>query len=578
MELHAYTRTISDLFSVKRQYTIPRFQRPYSWNKDLVRELWKDIIDSLSYSNGEILNNEYFIGSLVLIGDDKSLIHQVVDGQQRLTTITILLSALCEKFKIMEKNNLAQSTYNNFIAGQDDDGNPYFKLVNENPKPFFQTSIQHIDKDLTKKPSNDEEKTLLASYKELYFLMSKTRLQSKFVGLDLEKVENYEQVLRAIRTQVTNYLKVIFITVTEEDEAYTIFETLNARGMNLSYVDLIKNKLFKELRTTHPDDYCKTTWKNIAKELTNRENVGSFEDYVRHFWLAQFRFVTKGKIYKEFQLEFNKKNIDPNEFLKRLEKDAKTYAVISSPTENDFLEQEGKKIYRALLSLKNFGIVQYKPFVLSLFRIKEQKLIRHKTLVEILVFLEKFHFLYNAVCVLPTNKLERPYAKAARELNNTTDNNEIRKIIDELISDFTKKKPALDFFQEKFRSLKYMNNYTKDKKIIQYIFNTIENYEHPTNEFITQNLTLEHILPQVRKKDSLGMLGNLLPLSSSLNEEAGDDDLNKKLPIYLKYQYVLTQKFSKKYADKIIWNENDILERTDNLSKYSYENVWNIKL
>ncbi|NJN74869.1 MAG: DUF262 domain-containing protein [Limnothrix sp. RL_2_0] len=68
-------------------------------------------------------------------------------------------------------------------------------------------------------------------------------------------------LLRAVRDQVVKYLKVIFITVAEEEEAYTIFETLNARGMNLSFVDLIKNKLFKELTDTHPDDDAKTTWK-----------------------------------------------------------------------------------------------------------------------------------------------------------------------------------------------------------------------------------------------------------------------------------------------------------------------------
>ena len=336
MELHAYTRTISDLFSVKRQYTVPRFQRPYSWKKEEVRELWKDIVNSLSYENNEILNQEYFIGSLVLIGDDKSLKHQIVDGQQRLTTITILLSVLCEKFKEIGKENLARSTYNNYIAGEDDDGEQYFKLVNENPKPFFQTTIQHIDKKLKNEPANDEEKTLLTSYKELYSLISKKNMQSKFIGLDLDAHDNYEQVLRAIRTQITNYLKVIFITVAEEEEAYTIFETLNARGMNLSYVDLIKNKLFKSIRTTHPDDYIKTTWKNITKNLTDRENVGSFEDYMRHFWLSQYRFVTKGKIYKEFQSELNEKNIDPQKFIERLEHESKTYAIISAPVEGDF--------------------------------------------------------------------------------------------------------------------------------------------------------------------------------------------------------------------------------------------------
>lgn len=147
MELHAYTKTISDLFSVKRKYIVPRFQREYSWTKEQIGELWNDIIVSISIDeNGNLVNAEYFIGSLVLVGDDKSISLQIVDGQQRLTTLTILLSALCDRFKAIEKSNISQSIYDNYIAGKDDDGEEYFKLENETPKPFFQTRIQHIDK------------------------------------------------------------------------------------------------------------------------------------------------------------------------------------------------------------------------------------------------------------------------------------------------------------------------------------------------------------------------------------------------------------------------------------------------
>ncbi|MDM3852277.1 MAG: DUF262 domain-containing protein [Aphanizomenon gracile PMC627.10] len=124
MELHAYTRTISDLFSVKKKYVVPRFQREYSWTKEKVSELWEDILSNITINNDQQFNHEeYFIGSLVLVGDDKSLSMQIVDGQQRLTTITILLSALCQRFIEIEKRNLAQSIYENYIAGKDDEGN-----------------------------------------------------------------------------------------------------------------------------------------------------------------------------------------------------------------------------------------------------------------------------------------------------------------------------------------------------------------------------------------------------------------------------------------------------------------------
>ena len=137
MELHAYTRTISDLFSVKKKYVVPRFQREYSWTKEQVCELWDDIVSNISMKDDAFIHEEYFIGALVLVGDDKSISLQIVDGQQRLTTLTILLSVLCERFKEINRENVAQSIYDNYIAGKDDEGNYYFKLENENPKPFF---------------------------------------------------------------------------------------------------------------------------------------------------------------------------------------------------------------------------------------------------------------------------------------------------------------------------------------------------------------------------------------------------------------------------------------------------------
>lgn len=578
MELHAYARTISDLFSVKRQYIVPRFQRPYSWNKDQVRELWKDIINSIIFSNNELVNSEYFIGSLVLIGNDKSSKHQIVDGQQRLTTITILLSVLCERFKELDKTNISNAIYNNYIAGKDDNGDDYFKLMNETPKPFFQVSIQHVDKRLDCLPSTDEETTLLTSYKELYLLTSREKLQKKFIGLDLKNNENYENVLKSIRDQIVTYLKVIFITVAEEEEAYTIFETLNARGMNLSFVDLIKNKIFKSIRTTHPDDFVKTKWKEITNNLSDRDNVGSIEDYMRHFWISQYKYVAKAKIYKSFQDEFNEGNIDPKVFIERLTNDSKIYAVISAPHESDFKMQHEKVVFNALDALRFFGIIQHKPFILSLFRARESKVISFSTLVETLVFLEKFHFIFNAVCKMSTNKIERPYAKASRELNNETDNNKALKIINELIENFKEKTPDYEMFEDGFKRLKYINNHTKDKRLIQYIFHGIENFNHPTNEFIVYNMTLEHILSQSSSNNEyIGYIGNLLPLSSALNEEAKNSELTEKIGIYKQSQYHLTKTFADCNIDKESWTEEDIHDLTAKLSKYSYENVWSIK-
>ncbi len=108
-------------------------------------------------------------------------------------------------------------------------------------------------------------------------------------------------LLKKIRDQVLSYLKVIYITVKEEDQAYTIFETLNARGINLSFVDLIKNKLFKELKKQHPDDTAKTKWKKLRSLMSSREGLRSLETFVRHWWISRYSYKSAEKVYKAFK-------------------------------------------------------------------------------------------------------------------------------------------------------------------------------------------------------------------------------------------------------------------------------------
>jgi uncharacterized protein with ParB-like and HNH nuclease domain len=174
MELNAYTRTIRTLFSTNVKYVVPRFQREYYWTKEEVNELWTDVLYNIKVKNGNTINLEYFIRSLVLIGEDKSTSMLIVDGQQRLTTITILLSALVQTFNDIQQIDLAEGIYNTYIEGKDDRNKPFFKLVNENPKPFLQESIQHITKK-DAKPNTKEERTLWDAY---LFLNNKLKLES----------------------------------------------------------------------------------------------------------------------------------------------------------------------------------------------------------------------------------------------------------------------------------------------------------------------------------------------------------------------------------------------------------------
>jgi len=582
MELQANARTLTNVLSVNKKYVVPRFQREYSWGKEQVDELWSDVIsnikwdsDSKSYSY-----NEYFIGALVLVGQETSSELMIVDGQQRLTTLTILLSALCERFKSINEMAVAQSIHSNYISGVDDDGKEFFKLVNETPKPYFQNNIQHITKG-NDSPETAEEKNLQSTYNEIFSFMSADGLCGSF-HMDISEFD-YIDALKAVRDQVLRFLKVIYITVNEEDEAYTIFETLNARGMNLSYVDLIKNKVFKKLNSHHPDDHAKRKWTKIRQIIASRNGVGSIETYIRHWWVSKYSYVSGDTLYKSFLEKWKSGEIDAASFIDELKADAEIYVMISSPLEQDFPESELKPVLRALQALKTFNITQNKPFLLSLFKARRDGTLKLCDMKKAILSIERFHFMFNAICSLRPSGIESTYAKAARSLvekKATKVSN--RKTINSLLEMLEKRKPNISEFITNFVTLRFTNAEIKNKKLIQYIFNRLEIHYVNTGEYMPDSLTLEHINPQSERgfSDSNssfnGFIGNLLPLSKELNEKAGNKPFEEKISIYEQSKFALVREFLKEYAatDYSSWGPLLISQRGIELAKLAYNDVW----
>lgn len=582
MELNAVARTIKTLLSVNVKYIVPRFQREYSWGKDEITELWNDIIFNLKVDSGEMVNQEYFIGSLVLIGEDRSSELQIVDGQQRLTTITIILSALVQTFKDISKDNLANAIYTTYIEGRDDDNESFFKLVNENPRPFLQESIQYIDK-IVKSPSNKEEKTLWNSYNFFYQKLKLPNLSKEYQEWNsigkATKDENYLTLLKGIRDQVLAYLKVIYITVANEDDAYMIFETLNARGKNLSSVDLVKNELFKNLKKVHPDDSAKRTWKQIQLNLGERSQKINIETFFRHYWLSKYNYVTESKIFKNFKKKSSEGALIPVDFLNDLEAESKIYNRIANPLEIDWTNQDDRPVFDALQSLSLFQISQVRSFLLALLIQRSKGVVAHSDYLNFLRNIENFHFKYTAICSLKMNIFEGKYSKAARDLRKATNKLESREVLNELVIYYRNKVPDISLFTESFNKLKYTKNQTKDKKLIQYVFKKHENYLRKTNEIALNLFSLEHILPQSTyiSSNNIGKIGNLLPLNKQLNEQAGDKGFMEKLITYKASELKIVTNFAEKYGHLDNWTNANIDSRTNEIATIAYNDIWSIR-
>lgn len=576
MDLNAYTRTVSTVFSTNVKYVVPRFQREYSWTKDEVSELWYDIIGNIKENDNKLINQEYFIGSLVLIGEDKSSALQIVDGQQRLTTITILLSSLVQSFNNIGQRDFAEGIYNTYIEGKDVRNKPFFKLENENPKPFFQESIQHITKS-ENKPQNEEEETLWDAY--VYFLtkLKKESLKADFTfwnklpGTDDSK---YISVLESIRDQILVFLKVIYITVSSEDDAYMIFETLNARGKNLTSVDLVKNDLFKTLNSTHPDDTAKTNWKKIQANLLSRTNKINLDTFFRHYWLSNFNFVTESKIYKHFKRESIKPGFNHGDFIRDLVDESEFYVKISNPLKTDWPDQNDQPVYNSLDALNLFQITQIRTFILALLNVRNNKLVHHSDFCDILKKMEKFHFKYSGICALKMNIFEGKYSKTARDLRNSKSKPESKEILGQLSQFYIEKEPKQEVFKEKLKKLKFTNQYTRDKRLIQYIFRSFENYLRETSELTVNNISLEHVDPQSKANGDNGFIGNLIPLDKKINELCDNKSFTEKIEFYKRSDLKIIKLFIEKFQNKSLWDIDCQNEWFEIIADYSYNKVW----
>lgn len=575
MEFKAVPRTIADTLDLKRKYVIPRFQREYSWENDELQELWDDLLDCFTVNNGKLFPNEYFIGTLVLVGDDDdnmNIERQVVDGQQRLMTITIAFSVIRKLFLMEKEETLANKVYS-YIMGEDADGVEYAKLVTETPKPYFQMRIQKREQDENISPNTDEEKRILNAYN--YFerkLSRKNILQEikKRYLIDDNKLD-YIELLKLFRDQIL-HCKVIYVTVKCFDDAYAIFEVLNAKGKDLSPIDIIKNSLFSILDETEPVDFAEESWKKIKRKTVGKCDIQTF---YRHYWLSKYGYSTVKKLVKEFNDKIGKNQSEYTIFLKELVEASEDYYKIVYPNKNDWSQPEEIDIYYALEACDIFDVTQVRIFLLALFDVKRKKMISHKQFLRIIKFLEQYHFVFNSICSMRPSGLERRYSSYARKLRMCKDKNETKKCIDELIDTLKEGLPAKEIFVSNFVNVRYTSDFAKDKKLVQYIIKKYEFYNMNTNEVQPLSFTIEHIMPESTNNKECGMIGNLLPLGDKLNSELMDKAFKYKIKKYSTSQYKTVEKFVQQYQNNAEWTKEMIIDRTKEIAQKMYEMVYN---
>lgn len=553
MEFHAEPLKIRKVLKSNVTYSIPDFQREYSWDKENILEFWNDLNNS----------EDLFFGSFVLVGNKNDTELYIVDGQQRLTTITILLSVIRDFFKLIEEIDLVDTTQS-YIVFVDDDKKLCPILKNETPYPFFQNLIQDSSKIDNLIAKTDEEK-LITQNKNLF----KSYIEQHFETSESKEDKNL--FLKKIRDKLLN-IDVIYILVDTLDNAHTIFETLNNRGRDLEVIDLVKNYIFK----SYPSQIANNKnekWKGMIKDIKSNK-----KQFFNHFWASQYEKATQSKQYKSFLSYFEKATENEiKDFLDLLIDKAKLYKKITSPKIDDYKEKEKQPIFEALSNLVLFEIEQVRIFLLSLlYEFEKTKALKLKDVIRVLKSIEKFHFIFNTICKSKPSGIELMYSKFAIQLHKSENK---KKVLDSLIEQLKNKTPSYNEYQEKFKSRIYFFedktiSDSKQKKLVKYVLSELEYITLTTKEFKIDDISIEHLYPKSMKwgsidKQIVSSIGNLLLLDRELNNSLKDSSYENK-----KIECVKVTKINSTlevFNGNNKWGEEEIKNRENEIIKKSYD-------
>lgn len=567
MKIQCVDKKISDILN-GGYYKIPRFQRPYSWQREQIDEFWNDTV--------AVKQADYFIGSTVVF-DLQDGTFGIVDGQQRLTTITMLLCSIRNALDVLGYRELAEGIHN-VIEKRDINNNLQYILQTETSYPYLQEHIQKYGNPSSEGKGGLEEENL-----ELGFQLLNSYVESTINSIredpsisEDDKPETIKDRLLEIRDKILG-LSIIFISIDNEDDAYIAFETLNTRGFDLRTRDLVKNHLTRLLKAKNKNvDIAKDKWNNIVEVIESSANDIDMDSFIHHFWLSRYEYTSLRKLFKLMKKQVNQSNAEP--FLDDLSTDAITYREINETSHRRWDKQD-LEIRKSLDALILFRVQQQLPMVLSVIREYKVGRLAKRQVVNILRAIENFHFVFTAVTSQRSSGgISSMYASSARRLFEAQTKDQKNYVIDELKTKLQQKLPTYKEFEASFELIVYSDIFTKQKRLVQYILGKINDYTSPGIAVDYEQMTIEHLKPQSIAEPGIeqwevARLGNLVLTTQALNIKLAAKPFLKKVE--------LLRSESQIRLDEIIgsskqWNSKQINERTKWMSNVSYNQIWKI--
>jgi hypothetical protein len=564
MKIESQDKRIDELLK-GNTFVIPRFQREYSWEAEQVSQFWSDILSNLLES--------YFIGSMVVYKEGRSTL-AVVDGQQRLTTITILLCAIREGFKSLKKHELAEGLQA-YIEQKTRDNKMVYVLQTETSFPYLQEVVlKNGEPDAPFEVGREEEAIARAysSFKESIDAQINTIIP-KTKQPNSKKISEATKWLSKLRDTVLD-LNVIVVTLDNEDDAYLIFETLNTRGKDLALSDLIRNHFTKFVKPDGGVDQSKLKWKKVLDTIANSTTSLDPDQFIVHSWQSRYDFVTKAKAFQKIKRSVVKTNA--KEHLDRFVSDSEHWRSIF---DTDFRWTKAERdVARSLAALRTFKVIQPTPGILSLIRSYRDGIIKFRLLRDAVSMIEIFHFLFNAVTSSRSSGgISGMYSSFGRQIFESTSPHAAAKAIAGLRKKLRERKPSDSQFDADFEEVVFTKNVSSQKALVQYVLKKVALQEAQPTVGETDDLTIEHFLPEAKKKDGvpesiIGQIGNLFLVDSDTNSQLASKDFVTKKDILLQRGYKLPEAFME--AEEI--TAELIKANTLRVAKLARTNVWKL--
>lgn len=540
--MQAKETKLQDIIEGTKQYVIPLFQRTYSWTPKEWDILWKDLVELCEAENPRT----HFIGSIVNMptvsvpeGVAKYLL---IDGQQRLTTIFVLLTLLRNKAREAQNARFAEEINNTLLVNQYKDGADYYKLM---PTQVDRTTYQNF----INGNSNTSENQLTRAY--------------DFFDKKLKQVELEPEKLKKI---ITSYFSVVSIVLDADDNPYLVFESLNAKGRPLTQADLIRNYFFMRIHVDKQDEVYNLYWQPMQTALS--ENL---TEYIRHYLMRSGSIIKQGDVY--YALKENISTTNAIDYLKELKKFSIYYQRLIYPEFEPDIE-----LQKYLRRLNRIEVTTAYPLLLNFYSNYAESKISKSEFVSILKTLENY-LIRRFVCNVPTNQLNKIFPTIYPQIAAKYSDN-----INEGFKTVLQGRgyPKDNEFYLRFRETKFYGGGDRVIKTKLILETLEEKYAHK-EQVPFDNLSVEHVMPQTLSVWWQNELGNdweethdlFLHTIGNLSLTAYNTELsNDDFPIKKQRLNESHLEINKYFNALTTWTRADIEQRAEVLAKQALE-IWN---